>query len=236
MGTLENFIIATQSAQTSQQVAALLAEAVLDDGYENLAVVTMAPHRLHREPWRQVPPHFAECYESKRWHVIDPILQRARLSALPFSWIDLETETALSPAQIRMLAEMRELGIQSGLTVPFHGPRGACDVISVSKRSGKPTQPMRHPIVAAVMATAWQRHLELTDIGARGEFPLAKLTAREFECLDWLKSGKTSSEAALLMGISRKTVEFHVGNLFRKLGANDRVSAVVKAIRLGIVA
>jgi len=57
------------------------------------------------------------------------------------------------------------------------------------------------------------------------------LTNRELEILRWLKDGKSNSETSEIMGLSIKTIEYHVGNILKKLGAANRTTAVVIAIR-----
>jgi DNA-binding CsgD family transcriptional regulator len=52
------------------------------------------------------------------------------------------------------------------------------------------------------------------------------LTRKEIECLTWCKEGKTNWEIGELV-ISEKTVEFHLRNATRKLGATNRITAVV---------
>jgi PAS domain S-box-containing protein len=62
-----------------------------------------------------------------------------------------------------------------------------------------------------------------------------KLTPREKEILGWVKQGKSYAEIAEILSISRRTIEFHIGNVMNKLGASNRVSAVVIAMRRGIL-
>jgi DNA-binding CsgD family transcriptional regulator len=61
------------------------------------------------------------------------------------------------------------------------------------------------------------------------------LTAQEIECLRWCKEGKTNWEIGEILGISQKTVEFHVGNTMKKLGAGNRITAVIMGIRNGLI-
>ena len=56
-----------------------------------------------------------------------------------------------------------------------------------------------------------------------------RLTARETEVLEHLREGRTNHEIGAAMGISTKTVETHVANLLRKLGAQNRTQAVSKS-------
>lgn len=73
------------------------------------------------------------------------------------------------------------------------------------------------------------------DTPDRADLPRAgKLTGKEIECLRRCKEGDTNGEIAIALDVSEKTVEFHLTNAMRKLGARNRVSAVVAAIRGGL--
>lgn len=62
-----------------------------------------------------------------------------------------------------------------------------------------------------------------------------KLTPREFECLFWLSRGKTTSEIADLLKITKRTVAFHTDNICIKLGASNRAQAITIAIALNLI-
>lgn len=55
------------------------------------------------------------------------------------------------------------------------------------------------------------------------------LSHREIECLQWLAVGKTISEAACILGISERTLRFHVSNARDRLGVSTTMQAVVAA-------
>ncbi|MEM8836795.1 MAG: LuxR C-terminal-related transcriptional regulator [Pseudomonadota bacterium] len=59
------------------------------------------------------------------------------------------------------------------------------------------------------------------------------LSQREQECLTFLARGKRTSSIAGVLGISAATVEFHLKNVKRKLGASTREEALAKAIEYG---
>lgn len=61
------------------------------------------------------------------------------------------------------------------------------------------------------------------------------LTQREIEIIGWSALGKTSSEVAIIEGISERTVNFHLANVMEKLGAVNKTAAVAKAVRLGLI-
>lgn len=61
------------------------------------------------------------------------------------------------------------------------------------------------------------------------------LTAREAQVLRHIALGLSNKEIARSLGISVETVKEHVQNILRKIDANDRTDAAVRAIKSGIV-
>jgi DNA-binding response OmpR family regulator len=58
---------------------------------------------------------------------------------------------------------------------------------------------------------------------------LVELNDREVETLTWVARGKTSAEIAQILGLTKRTVDFHIDNARTKLGAATRTQAVIKA-------
>jgi DNA-binding NarL/FixJ family response regulator len=86
------------------------------------------------------------------------------------------------------------------------------------------SKPIDFEILAAIIEArlgrgvrneAWSRQVALND--------------RELECLAWSGRGKTSPEIAAILGLSKRTVNFHIENACRKLNVSTRTEAVVKA-------
>jgi len=59
------------------------------------------------------------------------------------------------------------------------------------------------------------------------------LTDREREILALVAEGLTNRTIAQRLGISTRTVEYHLGQIFQRLGVNNRAAAVREAIRRG---
>jgi DNA-binding response OmpR family regulator len=57
----------------------------------------------------------------------------------------------------------------------------------------------------------------------------AALNDREVEILTWAARGKTSVEIAQIVGLTKRTVDFHIDNARAKLDAATRTEAVTKA-------
>ena len=62
-----------------------------------------------------------------------------------------------------------------------------------------------------------------------------KLTSREQEVLSWTASGKTAWEISTILNISRRTVEFHMGNILNKLDAVNSQQAIAIALSAGLI-
>ena len=64
---------------------------------------------------------------------------------------------------------------------------------------------------------------------------LTLLTGRERQMLEEMATGASNSEIAAKLYVSEATVKTHVGQVLAKLGARDRVQAVVFAYEAGVV-
>ncbi|MFT8870651.1 MAG: response regulator transcription factor [Sporolactobacillus sp.] len=62
-----------------------------------------------------------------------------------------------------------------------------------------------------------------------------QLTDRELEVLKLVASGMTNAEIGEQLLISKRTVEYHIASIVTKLEADSRVSAVVNAIKKGLL-
>ena len=63
---------------------------------------------------------------------------------------------------------------------------------------------------------------------------LSDLTPRELEILQLVLAGRTNKTIAAEICISEKTVEFHLANIYAKLGVRTRMLAGLWATQQGI--
>ena len=86
------------------------------------------------------------------------------------------------------------------------------------------TKPIDFDVLATIITA------RLAGVARAGLWPkLIELNDREVETLTWAARGKTSAEIAEILGITKRTVDFHVDNARTKLGAPTRTAAVIKA-------
>ena len=86
------------------------------------------------------------------------------------------------------------------------------------------TKPIDFDVLATIITA------RLAGVARAGLWPkLIELNDREVETLTWAARGKTSAEIAVILGITKRTVDFHVDNARTKLEAPTRTAAVIKA-------
>jgi DNA-binding CsgD family transcriptional regulator len=73
---------------------------------------------------------------------------------------------------------------------------------------------------------------EARDAKAERDF---ELTERELECLFWIAEGKTSDEIAVILGISRNTINNYITSVMRKTATKTRSEAIAYAVRNNLV-
>jgi DNA-binding NarL/FixJ family response regulator len=88
------------------------------------------------------------------------------------------------------------------------------------------------PIQARKLLHQFNRYADETKAAADIYY---LLTGREREILALLAEGLTSRQIASQLVISERTVNTHIGNIYRKLHVNNRVDAVREAMRIRLV-
>jgi DNA-binding response OmpR family regulator len=86
------------------------------------------------------------------------------------------------------------------------------------------TKPIDFELLATII------NARLVGVARTGVWPkTVGLNDREVEVLTWVARGKTSAEIAQIIGLTKRTVDFHIDNARGKLGAATRTEAVIKA-------
>lgn len=233
MGTsLETFIESTQDVASAALLKKLFLSAVADEGYENAVFARANNRRLVSIPWSEFPPGYLETYRAEEWDRIDPVVERVHSARAPFRWSEAQPRGGFSRKQKSFFAQCKELGVHSGITIPIHGVGREVDLISLSQRVEDRVPPHRMTHVYMLSVQYWLKYCELAD---RREQTIVPLTAQELECLRWCKEGKTNWEIGEILDISEKTVEFHLSNGMRKLGAGNRITAVIIGIKRDLI-
>jgi DNA-binding CsgD family transcriptional regulator len=231
----DDFVEESRAARTVADLSRTYLKAIRSEGYENCILTTVDSRKVGQIGWYEFPDGYADAYVGKRWERIDPVLARTLRASRPFSWSDVVERTKLSPAQQLFMNECRDLKVHSGVVFPFHGPGYRVDVISISRRTSDAPDLARQAILHAASLQTLTRYREITRVPLFTERSSDVMTARELEILKWCKDGKSRDDIQKILSLSRQTVDFHLGNIFKKLGASNVTSAVVIALYKGFI-
>jgi DNA-binding CsgD family transcriptional regulator len=234
--TFEEFVEQSQRATTVLELERLFAKAMADEGFDNYAMGAVVDGAIVDMAWVEFPAGHFENYIAEGWSRIDPILAFTARAMRPFSWDAVAADMQFSAPQTALLEECERVGVRWLQILPFQGHNGRCDFVGVSRRHAEPPDPARIPLVRAVSAQAFCRHADLIGSDLTNDAAMNDLTRRELEVLKWMKHGKSNTEIADIVSVSVKTVEYHVGNILKKLGASNRTAAVVTAIKNRLLA
>jgi DNA-binding CsgD family transcriptional regulator len=166
----------------------------------------------------------------------DPVMQHCRRHTWPIVW---DQDTYTSQGLGELWEEQARFGYRTGIAMALHLPDGRHFAMGVERDKplpndgGELTRLVADLQLFAVHAQdAALRVLSPTIPG----LALPSLTPRELEALHWTMAGKTAWEMGAILGISERTAVLHVNNAMKKLGCSSKHQAVLKALRLGLIA
>lgn len=178
--------------------------------------VTLADQRLYVREFREE----------------DPVPQLAFRYGPVLLWRDAERLAEGDEKARDHMMRLRQAGFDNWVGFALYGPRERDAFASV--RFG--SEPANLP--AGVLATAHHRleatHLRICEL-LEDEEPAVLLSARERSVMNWIAQGLTNVEVAAKLDLSPETVRTYTKRVYEKLGVNDRVTATVRALRLGLL-
>lgn len=179
-----------------------------------------------------LPSGWKNAYRDKNLQAHDPLLAYAHKSHAPLLW---DEEMALREPEYWQLASTH--GLRHGCSIPLWTRHGCIGLASFSRSDRALSRQefdskvvylagIAHEIHAGMLA----QHMCNPLHGAR-----TALSERERTILKWTADGKTSSEVAMILGLTQRTINFHIGRAVEKLNATNKTQAALKAAVLGLL-
>ena len=180
-------------------------------------------------------PQWVSHYFAQDYARIDPALHKTLGGIFPVDWSTIDRKAT----HIRkFFGEAIEFGVgNQGLSFPIRGLHRETAVFSLA---------------TSLPDIEWQTYARhyMRDFQIIGHFihnrmfealgidtsPGAPLLHRELECLRWCAAGKTKWETGEILGISERTVKFHLDQARHKLNCMNVTHAVAKALAIGLIA
>lgn len=185
------------------------------------------------------PTAWREHYDTEGYIRIDPTVRHCVTRSTPLIWNDIIPLDDHEEATIRQfMGEAADFGLRSGVSFPTHGQHGEAAMLSLVSSDPYSTASDRILwVLPAGQLLVGYIHEAARRIFDRENILLDRvsLTGRERECLLWAAEGKTASDTAQILGISERTVLFHLHNAAEKLDVTNRSQAVARAVAQGYI-
>ena len=129
-------------------------------------------------------------------------------------------------------------GYKTGIAVALHLQDHKHFLLGVDRREALPDdlEEVTHLMASLQLLAVHAQDAAMRLFGVQKpaeEVP--KLTVRELEVLRWTMEGKSAWAVGEILSVSENTINFHLRNVFRKLGSSSKHQAVLKAMSLGLL-
>lgn len=171
-------------------------------------------------------------YERADFRSLDPVPARTFEHGSLLAWRDAMTRWPNTPEQEEFFKAMREHGLRDGFGLPLFGPRGRTAYASID--FGMPLDDVDPTSVGLVRALAQGAHQRLCNLIDDVRSP-PDLSDREKQVLLWLARSKSTTDIGTILDLSPETVRTYCQRIYQKLGVSDRLGAVIRALKLGLV-
>ena len=184
-----------------------------------------------------LPDEWLSEYEENDLYRIDPVLDISKKTALPFSW--LTTELNNQNQQLSTNALKYKIIEGHTFTTISYGREVGILTLCLDKKETYLSS-FINKNEAQIQFCLIKHHEQYRQLltqcwNANGDALIKKLSCREKEVWCWVASGKTYSEAAVILGITERTIKFHVANIKQKLGVYSSRQLASIATKHGLI-
>jgi len=171
---------------------------------------------------RKVPSEWRALYSERNFLHKDPAVRHCARTVLPFDKEFAPYDPEREP-QMREVAERaRDFNLHKGIVVPIPSQRGIIGVVGVVGPYFE-NREVHKPLLHSLALHVFHR---LQQVRVKRQKRALHLTDREREVLAWVSEGKTAWEIGCILKLSTRTVEWHLSQSYRKLGAMNRAQAI----------
>jgi len=235
--SLRNFLLRLEAVEDFESGWKLLRLWLRRTGFEECLYVRFPPIAVGLIPplvRSTIDEDRIRAYFDPSNQLFRPVLRQLSTDGRPVIWPDRSLHTFTREEFLQRLKMLDPLRSYRCIAVPVHGHGGSLSVIHCLTRKPKEQlqdifETYRHRLHLMALhfdSTVAQRQLA-DDAGL--------LTDRQRDCLLWVARGKTSWEVSRILGISERTVNFHIQNCLRKLRATSRPEAIAKAMAAELI-
>ncbi len=183
-----------------------------------------------------VPADMWRLWCENGYYQVDPVQLYALESCAPFVWSYQRPDRTLLRGIINerhhpVTHYMCDNHMPCGATVPLHLPGGGFATLTGIVGQAGHEHDLSHVLAdLSLLAQTFQEQIYPLFDQQILTCCFVRLTKRERECLSWSAEVLTAKEIARKLSRSIATVTLHLNSAARKLGASNRVQAVVRAM------
>lgn len=235
----EKFVLLTNASKAPEDIYAIFRLAIAEMGFDRSVYSFLTRHpSIGYEAGHGIafnyPEDWLNHYLHNKYQKIDPVPRHAFETSRPFAWDELMTSGNLSAPAQKVMNEAKEAKLFNGVGIPLRGVNGELAGLGIASSSGGIE--IDALLLSKLQAIAYQFHNAYTESIKKLEMDAnLTLSAKEKEVLHWFAEGKSLSETGEIMCLSEDTIRYYLTKLYRKLDANQRTFAVLKAIRYGLI-
>ncbi|MEB3796280.1 MULTISPECIES: LuxR family transcriptional regulator AbaR [Acinetobacter] len=233
----EDLLSAFLIVQDEYQLFEVVKSTALKLGFDYCAYGMQSPLSI-AEPktimLNNYPQAWQQRYVEQQYVKVDPTVQHCMVSLKPLVWSSQYTHTQVEKD---FWEEARSYGLNVGWAQSsrdFIGTRGMLTLARSSDQLSEKEQKAQYTNMYWLTQTVHSSIAKIVNDVEFSQFNLY-LTNREKEVLRWTAEGKTSAEIAQILGVSERTINFHLSNSMQKLNVNNKISAAIRAVMLGLL-
>lgn len=178
------------------------------------------------------PAAWRDRYSQQNYLSVDPTVQHGLTSLLPIVWSD---ELFVNTRDL--WEDARAFDLRYGWAQPCRDVYGVLGMLTVARSHEElnPAEMQEKSIRLTWLAQI--THIAMSRIVVKKLVPEAdvKLSHKEIAVIRWTAEGKSAAEISEIMGLSIRTVTFHISNVVKKLNAANKTAAAVRAAVLGLI-
>lgn len=178
------------------------------------------------------PEQWLSEYVKHQYATVDPVLLAHMRSFSTQIWSDTFSETS-GKREKQFIDHAKSFGLENGVTTGSMDARRGCgSFFSFAGRSSP--NDVRYTGILEYLSGHLHRALvkSATSVAMNR---VNGLSPRELSVLNWMKMGKTNWEISQILGVTERTVRFHVESIFNKLDVTSRTQAVALAMENGLL-
>ncbi|MEO6278096.1 MAG: LuxR C-terminal-related transcriptional regulator [Roseateles sp.] len=164
----------------------------------------------------------------------DPVMAALMTQSVPTVY-DQKTYTTVGLGEAWEV--QAQYGFKTGIALKLHLPGNKSFLLGVDRDEALPAPGAQLMHMVAGLQLLAAHALTAADrlLGPEvDQTEIPKLTRRELDVLSWTSQGKTAWEVSVILGMSEKTANFHLGNVMRKLQVTSKYQAVLKCVAAGL--